>query len=396
MSKPPLRISFCINCGYLFVRSASTSRARTSRRAFEYEARRYVSWRSLFGNLHLRGSKDVPIPPSKPPDDEAKKRAQEVVRRLRGGGEKQAITDTTSQIHAQRSRQALKDLLLKDPTTKGTPASSAKFRPTEIPPKPPKKSISKADVRYGTNPFLSPLQTEQREAMRKYLELAQSSKEDRIRREKYPWEEAPVPWNTSTDKLTAVRRLLRSRTLKTPSRSKAVSDPRKSVLSERMRPATEQIPTDSDILRAERSEQQLTSSKLYRHLQDHHIRSQIGYSGDGVEEARTADRELHRRIDVAFRQIDRIQSPDHEAWYQQFRSNMLESFDTASIENHTAIIGTPTLTPLIYYVMAREGFDSSLISSPAMIPRKSAFDTYGCINSEMMRSVIDKGENSIA
>src|SRR5579871_420302 len=330
--RQPVRIGVCSNCGHLFASSASISRpttiVRKQRIFFQYDSRRNVSWTSLFSNLNLRGKRTETPPKPKPPDDEARQRAQEVVRRLRERNKSETTArETGKQTTPETSRQTLKDLLSKDTTIKGGPIASIPFLPKPIPSKAAKKSISKAEVRYTSNPFLSPLQAEQREAMRKYLAMAHSAKEDTAKRERYPWEEPPVPWNTSTDKLASIRRLLRLRAQTTPPPAKPPPMPSASDEVAGIRSVRDTPRADSDIYRSEKADKAQTSSQLYQHLRDHHLRCQVSYMGPGAEEAKAADRELQRRLDIAFRQLDKFQAPEHELWYRKFRSNILEAFD---------------------------------------------------------------------
>jgi hypothetical protein len=385
--RQPLRIGVCNACGHLILqplprsRTLGTIRGRT---AIQADSWRGISWGSLFSKFTI-GGKTSPQPKLKSPDEKARQKAQDIVKQLRERSER--TTQSQSPHRSEESpQQILKNMLLKDSTTKGTPRPPGNFRPQTMDEQTSKKSVSKAELRYSSNPFLSPLQTEQREAMRRYLAMARNSTEKSKDRGRYPWEETPVPWNTNIDKLASIRRLLKSRSGERVMPVRAFGRPKALNLARTKSAQESEVIEDLSDLN---EDAQLEQSKLYQHLRDHHTRCLTGYTGPGAEEAIAADRELHRRMDIAFRQLDRIYKTGPSQWYTRFRSNILGAFEDSDLrKTRRSNNGSAIITPFIHYIMAREGFDLSLLSQIAEIPMEKALDEFGCIKADEMHKII--------
>ena len=370
----PVRISVCCNCGHLYVPSTPISKGFNAIRPWastQYDNQHTITWHSPFGKLNSRGNKTT--------SQERRawiKRAQDILKGLKENTRSSQAQSSTKQSE-ETPHQTLKSALPKN--------STSAYKPVRKPPESfnrqatarlwTEKSDSKTDLQYTSNPFLSPLQAEQAKAMRQYLSMAKTAKEDSSKKEKYPWEESLESSNANVDKLAVIRRLLRARTSE---RSPPIRSLRHSIYSDSMRSklVRNKQQFDPDLLDIEEADTNLTPTKLYQHLRDHHDRCLARYTGPGSEEAVAADRELKRRIDLAFHEIDRIYKP--ESSHPQFRASILGAFDRTE--------GGPKFTPFIYYLFAREGFDLSLYWRNFEVDKEIALDESGCIKAEVIQN----------
>src|SRR5208282_1967048 len=78
-----LRISICSDCGTLLLRSAPCPVNIPPSRLGQFESRRSIAWKSLFGFIDSPSKPKGMGKPPPPPDQESRKRAEATVRRLR-------------------------------------------------------------------------------------------------------------------------------------------------------------------------------------------------------------------------------------------------------------------------------------------------------------------------
>jgi hypothetical protein len=388
----------------------------------QYFSRRDISWGSLFGHLKLKGKDKGSGSEDKmgtaAAAEESRKRAEAIARELRLRRDQIgrppapppppkyppppaspsftfASTRSTAKTGIEGVRKESPGEILRE-TLRGTirspPYASPPYSPTNLfggtkttTPYPAPRKVAKSDTLLSKkgNPFLSPLKAEQKAAMRKYLDLVKE--QDSRNRKRYPWEEnstaTPTPWDTGSDRWASIRRLLSLRaitaTSPAPSRILKVLAPQPSSRETSIK--SEEAEAETDVV---------GESKLYSHLRDLHVRSLVGYTGRGSEEAEEANRELRRRIVRVIRDAKKSPWEYMPSSTSEFERNMSGVFGinkTAKVQQEGV-----NITSLVKYVLAREGYDPALLQ---VVHRKSGegvFDEHGGIESKLLMGINDE------
>src|SRR5271169_839110 len=90
-----LRISICSDCGTLLLRQAPSPVNIPRTRLSQFESRRSIAWKSLFGLADSPSKPKATGKPPPPPDQESRKRAEATVRRLREAKEARKPIDVS-------------------------------------------------------------------------------------------------------------------------------------------------------------------------------------------------------------------------------------------------------------------------------------------------------------
>src|SRR5271170_6536050 len=90
-----LRISICSDCGTLLLRPAPYPINIPRPRLSQFESRRSIAWKSLFGLIGSSSKPKTTGKPPPPPDHESRKRAEATVRRLREAREARKPIDVS-------------------------------------------------------------------------------------------------------------------------------------------------------------------------------------------------------------------------------------------------------------------------------------------------------------
>lgn len=361
----------------------------------QYDSCRYISWKSLFGILKPgSGSAPaprVPVQKPTPKDDESQKKAEQVARQWRE--EKARLErhlDTSDSPQSAPTVQSTPHSVV-DELRAARPSATSKDTSlfpsfTEANVRRKKSKISKSDKDlyssslYRRNSFVSPLQTEQKDAMRKYLDMGKQEPLRPGTREKYPWEEAAsVPWNGNRDRLQSIRLLLDSHSSQLPSK-KIASDQRPSGPYSRTRSQKN----------TEKSE--LENSRCYTHLRDHHVRLLLsdGKSARSVTELE-AEVELYKRMDTALGSVGKqMTQPEDAMFFKNFKEGMRRCYKVKR--------PFETVTPFVYYLLASHGFDPTagyrIFDRPALELGQTLNPEYDILDSSVLSWITDKGTSS--
>lgn len=350
--KSSSRIGVCSNCGHLLFRSVVTrnSKARA-------ESHRSISWKSLFSIPSGLSKPSASSTNSTPSDDEKQRKARETVQRLREARDqtRRPIVDTSNvpqgqlntkssvsrqtpaqQTSGERLRDMLKERLLPlDKTSKQTLLATTKHPQVGL-----DRQLRSATKRINSafssesakNPFLSPLRTEQREALRKYLEMSSSKKEVRAKVPRFPWQEPPLPSEMATD----IRDILAS----TPSKPELQLDSTRQVVGDT---------PDAHVVEAANVDERLYTSKLYEQLRDHHKKSQEAFTDRNTVLLKSVNRQLTDRIESTFQQLEkRFKDAERIQIFNSFQKLLRPSMPNISAQY--------LITPLIRYLLADQGF----------------------------------------
>jgi hypothetical protein len=393
-----LRVSVCSNCGHLLTSAASCS-GNTRRWTIQYSSRRSVSWRSIIDKvIPTSRNTDTATTTQTTPDENARKRAQEVVRRLR---ERKTIDQASnpptiaqspsekdaSQLPPRQSRPSstsaqpsVKDKSQSPPrkplrdifgersiaprkSTLTRPSSSAKNDPSAQPqPKPKLKNPPRQRpivTSKTRKPFLSPLHAEQMETMRKYLALS---------KEKGPTAvgTTPVPWDAAIDKFKSIRQYLQA---KTPQTQRVL--PKK--ISHNMPSPTANSGSDlisnhmNDFTALNASSR---SSGLLRELRNHHDRRGITLEADSVIAERVAKAFL--KLQESYR-IYKMED-------RRIEFERLEQFQTCMRD---AFSMTSEMSPLGHYILGLEGFNPNELGVKIDL-EMGDYDVFGSIKQDRL------------
>lgn len=294
---------------------------------------------------------------STPSDDEKQRKARETVQRLREARDqtRRPIVDTSNvsqeqlktnssvsrqtpaqQTSGERLRDILKERLLPmRKTSKQTLPATAKHPQVGLD-RQLRSATKIIDSAFSSesakNPFLSPLRTEQREALRKYLEISSSKKEVRSKVPRFPWQEPPLPSEMATD----IRDILAS----TPSKPELQLDS--------TRQAVRDTP-DAHVVEAANVDERLNTSKLYEQLRDHHEKSQEAFTDGNTVLLKSVNQQLTDRIESTLQQLEkRFKDAERIQIFHSFQKLLRPSMPNISAQY--------LITPLIRYLLADQGF----------------------------------------
>ena len=290
----------------------------------------------MFGLVNSPSKPKATGKPPPPPDHESRKRAEATVRRLREAKEARKPID----VSPPDSLPQQESIPHAPPTSpnirKDSPAAAPVSPPsrTFTPEKPDGRRVKLKQALSNYNEplpprdsdsslFSNPLREEQKAALKGYLNMASSpQKPKRQEREKYPWEEEPLPplpWEKGRQNINHVRPLV---------------DPREAELATE-KELRKQIPR---IPRAEVPEGPPTG-KLYKTLRLHHDIVQKARTTGNEELVSKANQELERQLVLSTQSLGK------------------EDRDLIAFRNLLKPSAKETLPPLITYLLAREGFD---------------------------------------
>jgi hypothetical protein len=401
----------CRNCGQLLVRSASDSLDASRSRRIYLESRRSIWWRPVFENLLKKpGTSATSESQSPSSEDESRKRAEAAVRRLREMRDRagrpdnspptplpeqsRSLSPSESKFIPQQSntpQNKLRPLFSSGTLLKETHSSKADGSLRRQ-----RKAVEKLDhlaLSKSRKPFISPLRSEQKEALRKYLEMSSSPKEPSDRREKYPWEELPIPWNTGADKLKSVRQLLAHRSSQMSERMKLqTQNPSTSTLAEDYKRPTAEDTHDSDILTSVSLLKSLRVSKLYHLLRNHHERSWQAWKDRNIESRASANLDLETQLNSSMQKLE--EQYGTVEWFKMFKA-LLKSLIPQTVDSRAMI------TPLIQYMLAREGFRPNIRGQHIIdqIPKgfytTGVYDTFNRIKPQVLHEILRMGQMPI-
>src|SRR5271170_7939736 len=330
-----LRISICSDCGTLLLRQATSPVNIPRTRLGQFESQRSIAWKSLFGLVDSPSKPKATGKPPPPPDQDSRKRAEATVRRLREAREARKAIDLSPP-----------DVLPQQEPTPPAPPTPPNIRlhpPATAPVSPPSRTFTpeKPDGRQaklkqvlsnyneplphrdsGSFLFSKPLLDEQKAALKGYLNMASPQKPKRQEREKYPWEEEPLPplpWEKGRQNINHVRELV---------------DPRETELAKE-KELRKRIPRISPVEVPEAP----PTGKLYKTLRLHHDIVQKARIRGNEELVSKANQELERQLVLSTQSLGK-----GERSLIAFRNLLKPS-------------AKQTLSPLVTYLLAREGFD---------------------------------------
>jgi hypothetical protein len=330
-----LRISICSDCGTLLLRPAPYPINIPRPRLSQFESRRSIAWKSLFGLIGSSSKPKTTGKPPPPPDHESRKRAEATVRRLREAREARKPIDVSPP-----------DNLPQQESTPPAPSAAPNIRtdpPPTAPASPPSRTFTpeKPDGRQAklkqvlsnyneplppqeSDSFLfsKPLRDEQKAALKGYLNMASPLKPKRQQREKYPWEEEPLPplpWENERKNINHVRELVDSRETELAKEKE---------LRKRIpRVSQAEVPDGPP------------TGKLYKTLRLHHDIVQKARIRGNAELVSKANQELERQLVLSTQSLGKGEK------------------DLIAFRNLLKPSAKETLPPLITYLLAREGFD---------------------------------------
>lgn len=405
----------CRNCGHLLVRSAANPLEASGSRSIRLESRRSIWWKPVFDNLlKIHRTSTTPEPTFSSSEDESRKFAEAAVRRLREAKDRAGRPENPPPAPAPEQLR------------RATPSESKKFVPQrsdtlqnrlghlllsrgrtllkETQPSKPDVSlrrqrgaIEKLDhlaFSKPQKPFISPLRSEQKEALRKYLEMSSSQKEPSRRLEKYPWEEVPIPWDTGGDKLKSVRQLLAYRSPQMSERTgRQPQITSSSALAEDYKKPPIEDRHEFDILASVHLLKSLRVSKLYQLLRDHHDRSWRAWNNRDTKLLAAANLDLETQLNISMRQLEeRYGTVD---WFEMFKT-LLQSLLPRAVHSHSMI------TPLIQYMLARGGFRPNLQGQhiidqiPEDFHKIGVYDSFNRIKSQVLHEILRTGQMPIS
>ena len=330
-----LRISICSDCGELLLRSTPSAVNIRRPHARQFETRRSIAWKSLFGLVDSSSnSKTTGKPPSTTQED-LRKHVEANVRRLREAREARKPVNVSPQDIASQV-DPIRTAPLPPPNVGDKlPATMTASTPgrTFTPEKPDRRrtklkqvlsNYNEALPPQGSDSFLfsTPLRGEQKAALQGYLKLTAPRKPKREEREKYPWEEEPLPplpWDKDPHHVNHVRPLV---------------DPREADLA-RAKELRKRLPRLSQVDVPEGP----PSGRLYKTLRLHHDIVQKAQKAGNEELVVKANQELERQLVASTQSVGK-----GERDLIAFRNLLKPSLKEA-------------LPPLIIFLLALEGFD---------------------------------------
>lgn len=331
-----LQISICSDCGTLLLRPAPSPVNVRQSRFGQFESRRSIAWKSLFGLVTSPSKPKAAGESPPPPDEESRKRAEAAVRRLREAKEARRPIDLSPQaIPPTQGPNAPTPSPPRDiPQTIPSKGPSSLSGQGFTPEKPDNRRPKLKQVLSNYNQplpsqqpssflFSKPLRAEQNAALKGYLNMASPQKPKRqAAREKYPWEEEPLPplpWEKQRTQVNHVRELV---------------DPREAELAK----AKEVRKRVQRVSRVEVPDAPPTG-KLYKTLRLHHDIVQKARTTGNEELVVKANQELERQL-VSSTQALAKGERDIIAFRNLLKSSTKEG-----------------LPPLIMFLLAREGFN---------------------------------------
>jgi hypothetical protein len=292
----------------------------------------------LFGLVDSPSKPKATGKPPPPPDHESRKRAEATVRRLREAKEARKSIDVSPPADNLPQKESIPLAPPTSPNIRKDPPAAAPVAPpsrTFTPEKPDVRRVKLKQALSNYNEplpprqsdsslFSKPLRDEQKAALKGYLNMASSQqKPKRQEREKYPWEEEPLPplpWERGRQNINHVRPLVDSREAELAAEKE-------------MRNLTPRIP------RVEVPEGPPTG-KLYKTLRLHHDIVQKARTTGNEELVSKANQELERQLLSSTQSLGK------------------EDRDLIAFRNLLKPSAKETLPPpLVTYLLAREGFD---------------------------------------
>ena len=357
--KPSVRIRHCHNCEPPLFRHSSLTRLVFKSWTIRLSSHRLISWKTLFGVSRVPDQAKSPRDSSTTAKEESRlqHRARTIVQRLRETRDtrRPSIPQKPDLSHSENAHSAPPQIYpLSSPKQLNNVISKHVGRDKSII-KPPDLMSSYTDVKLDhlqrkalnqlnssalsdlnhpkTGAFKAPLRIEQRDALVRYLKMASSEKESRESTAKFPWEEPPIPSETTGS--SDLRDLL---TMKLE-RHGSTKD------------GELQGTSDSHIVDAANFIERMGPSKLYQQLRNHHIRVQSAVNQRRMDLLSAANRNLDETVDSTIRETD-----SRFGHTQKFKKPFVDAFRNLLRTTGPTNSVRDIITPLIKYILVEQGF----------------------------------------